>query len=216
MYQALLFDLDDTLYDLRSYWRDRLRRSLDLVIPHFPQFDREELVRTALSQRVYMAHWPQFLRSLGVADEELIAHTHRVFCEGWFDEMHLYPETPAVLKELGKRYRLGLITNGPSDIQRRKIERFELSNYFEILVVSEEVGVEKPDPSIFLTTLERLGVPPTQALYVGDSPEFDLRGAAAAGMDAIWMNPRRAVLPTDLTPPRAMIERLADLLDVLA
>src|SRR5690606_13586274 len=121
-------------------------RSLDLVIPHFPQFDREELVRTALSQRVYMAHWPQFLRSLGVADEELIAHTHRVFCEGWFDEMHLYPETPAVLKALGERYRLGLITNGPSDIQRRKIERFELSNYFEILVVSEEVGVEKPDP----------------------------------------------------------------------
>ena len=215
MYQAILFDLDDTLYDLRTYWGSRLGRALDLVLPHHPHFDREALVQTALAERVFMAHWPDFLRRQSVADEALIATTHEVFCDGWFDEMLLYEDALPTLAALRPGYRLGLITNGPSTIQRRKIERFELGNYLDVLVVSEEVGFAKPHPAIFALALEQLGVRPAEALFVGDSPEYDLRGALAAGMDYVWMNPRREQLPAGLQPPQATIERLAQLLHML-
>ena len=116
---------------------------------------------------------------------------------------------------LRPRFKLGLVTNGPSRTQRPKIEQFRLIDYLDLLIVSEEVGVAKPDPAIFAIALERLGVAPSEALFVGDLPEFDLRGAAAAGMPFIWMNPRGEELPADVAQPIAVIERLTELLPLL-
>ncbi|MFL5803745.1 MAG: HAD family hydrolase [Roseiflexaceae bacterium] len=215
MYRAILFDLDDTLYDLRSYWSGRLRLALDLVLPRYPQLDRDALVRAALAERVYMAQWPDFLRRQSVADEALIAAAHEIFCREWFEQMALYEDALHTLEALRPRYRLGLITNGPSEIQRRKIERFGLVNYLDVLIVSEEAGVAKPDPAIFALALAQLGVGPAEALFIGDSPEHDLRGAAAAGMACIWMNPGKEQLPAGLAPPLATIERLGELLPLL-
>lgn len=215
MYRAILFDLDDTLYDLRSYWGDRLRLALEHVLPSYPHLDLDALVRMALSERVYIAQWPDFLRRQGVADEPLIAAALEIFGGTWFDQMVLYEDAPRTLEALRPSYRLGLITNGPSAIQRRKIERFGLANYLDVLIVSGEVGVAKPDPAIFALALAQLGVGPDAALFVGDSPEHDLRGAAAAGMACVWMNPWREPLSAVLTPPLATIERLSELLGLL-
>jgi len=63
--------------------------------------------------------------------------------------------------------------------------------------------------------LEQRGVAPGEVLFVGDSPEFDLRGAAAAGMPFIWMNPHGEYLPADVGQPIAVIERLSELLPLL-
>jgi putative hydrolase of the HAD superfamily len=215
MYQALLFDLDDTLYDLRSYWRMRLLRALATLVPDYPHFDCEALARRALAERIYMMHWPDFVRGLGVENEELVALSNAVFCDGWFDEMELYEDSVPTLLQLRKRYKLGLITNGPSEIQHKKINRFGLSNYFDILIVSEDVGVEKPDPTIFEIALKQLGVGAKEAVYIGDSPEFDLCGAAAASMDAIWMNTRNLVLPSDTPKPVASIAMVSHLLEIV-
>jgi FMN phosphatase YigB (HAD superfamily) len=108
------------------------------------------------------------------------------------------------------------VTNGPSRTQRPKIEQFRLAEYLDLLIVSEEVGVAKPEPAIFRVALERLGVQPNQTLFVGDSPEFDMRGAAAAGIPFVWMNPRGEVMPADVPAPVAVIERLAELVPLLA
>ena len=211
MYRAILFDLDDTLYDLRAYWRERLRLALDLVRARYTHLDPEVLVGAALSERVFIEHWPDFLRRQGVDDEALIAEAHEVFREEWFERMALADDAGPTLVALRPRYKLGLITNGPSVIQRAKIERFGLAQYFDLLVVSGEVGVAKPDPAIFRLALERLGVGSAEALFVGDSPEYDLRGAAAAGVPFIWMNAAGAELPAGFTPPLATIGRLAEL-----
>ena len=83
IYRAILFDLDDTLYDLRSYWRGRLHGALDDVLTQHPHFDRDELIRMAIAQKIYIDRFPDFLRSQGVEDEALI---RTVMAEGLRDE----------------------------------------------------------------------------------------------------------------------------------
>jgi putative hydrolase of the HAD superfamily len=214
-YRAILFDLDDTLYDLRSYWHGRLHEAIHDVMARYPHFDRDALVHQAIAEKVYIEKLPAFLRSQGVNDEELIVSAQELFARDWFKRLVLFDDAVQTLEALRPRFKLGLVTNGPSRTQRPKIEQFQLINYLDLLIVSEEVGVAKPDPAIFAIALERLGVPASEALFVGDSPEFDLRGAAAAGIPFIWMNPRREKLPADVVQPIAVIERLTELLPLL-
>lgn len=215
MYRAVLFDLDDTLYDLRRYRTERLRAALALVLERYPQLDGDELVRGAIAEGVYMEQFPDFLRRRGVSEELLIAAAHDRLRHRWFDDMALAEDAAHTFAMLRPRCRLGLITNGPTWAQRPKIERLGLAGYMDVLIVSEEVGVAKPDPAIFAIALERLGVQPSEALFVGDSPEFDLRGAAAAGVPFVWMNPRHEQLPDGMPAPIATIGRLAELLPLL-
>lgn len=214
-YQAILFDLDDTLYDLRSYWRGRLSEALAEISTRYPQLERDALVREAIAQKVYIDKMPGFLRSLGIDDEPLIAGTHDSFGRDWFARLVLHDDALATLEALRPHYKLGLVTNGPSRTQRPKIEQFGLGAFLDVLIVSEEAGVAKPDPAIFRLALEQLDVTPAQALYVGDSLEFDLPGAAAAGMPFIWMNPRNEQLPVHLPRPLAEITRLTELVQLL-
>ena len=215
-YQAILFDLDDTLYDLRSYWRGRLHEALSMLGARYPQLDRDALIGRALAEKVYIEKLPSFLRGLPIDDEPLIDEIHAAFARDWFARLTLNDDAPATLAQLRPYYRLGLVTNGPSRMQRPKIEQFRLDDYLDLLIVSEEVGVAKPDPAIFHLALERLGARAERPLYVGDSLEFDLPGAAAAGLPFIWMNPRHEPLPAHLPAPLATIERLSELVGLLA
>jgi len=215
MYQAILFDLDDTLYDFRAFWRARLERGLAAVLAAQPQLEQTALVRAAMEEWVFIAQMGDFLRRQGLRDERLIARACADYAEGWFDDLLLPEETAQILHALHGSYRLGLITNGPTDIQQAKIERFALGGLMDALVISEEVGIAKPDPRIFAIALDRLAVQPSQALFVGDSPEHDLRGAAAAGIDVVWLNRHGGELPEDLPVPLATIRRLDELLPLL-
>ena len=95
---------------------------------------------------------------------------------------------PEVLPRLARRYRLGLISDvglTPGRILREILRRDGLLHFFQVLTFSDEFGATKPEPAVFLDTLERLGVKPAEAAHVGDLPETDLQGARAAGMRAI-------------------------------
>src|SRR5262245_540979 len=107
MYRAILFDLENTLYDLRAYWHGRLRLALELVLPRYPHLDRDTLLRAALAEQVYIAQWPDFLRRQGVADEALIDAAHDIFRREWFEQMELYEDAQHTLEALRPRYRLG-------------------------------------------------------------------------------------------------------------
>lgn len=211
MYEAILFDLDDTLYDLRSYWSGRLKLAFATVQARYPHFDQQNLVDVAVANKVYMRQMPEFLRQIEVTDEQLIAEVSDQYCRNWFEELELAEDALAMIERLRPRLRLGLVTNGPSSTQRPKIKRFGLDQHMDVIVVSEEVGVAKPDPAIFRIALAKLGTKPATTLYVGDSIENDLVGAAAAGMPFIWINRRDESLPEDVPPPLAVIRQLAEL-----
>jgi HAD superfamily hydrolase (TIGR01549 family) len=214
-YKAILFDLDDTLYDLRSYWQGRLHRALGELLERYPHFDREALVKQAIAEKVYTEKFPAFLRDQGVDDDTLLAAAHDVYSRDWFSMLELYDDAVHTLQALRQCCKLGLVTNGPSWTQRPKIEQFRLVDYLDLLIVSEEVGVAKPDPAIFQIALGRLGLAAHETLFVGDSIEFDMRGAQAAQLPFVWMNPREEPLPPDLPAPLAEIRRLNELLPLL-
>ncbi len=214
MLRAILFDLDDTLYDLRAHWITCLRIALPDAARAIP-CDLETLVRNALTAKIWINQMPDFLRAQGITDQSIIEDTFTRYRDIWFDTLTLDPDAPALLTALGMRYHLGLITNGPSWSQRPKIERFDLASYMHAIIVSEEVGVAKPDPQIFHIALNALAVAPDEALFVGDSPENDLRGAAQAGLPAIWVNRHGTALPADVPQPVAVVDGLRDLLAII-
>lgn len=93
----------------------------------------------------------------------------------------LYPETLEVLRALSGRARLGVVSNFDGRLHRI-LSQLGLAQTFEHVVVSSEVGADKPSPKIFTNALERFGVEPSDVVFVGDSPEEDWAGAERAGM----------------------------------
>jgi len=108
----------------------------------------------------------------------------------------VFPDAESTLRELSAAYVLGLVTNGASCLQRDKLRASGLGHYFKVVVVSGDVGVAKPDPSVFQRALAELEA--DRALMVGDSVEKDVRGALAAGLEAVWLNRSGRPRPDDL------------------
>jgi len=84
--------------------------------------------------------------------------------------------------------RFGLITNGDSDYQLRKVDTIGLSSHVDHIVASGAIGIVKPDPRIFEHACTLFGVSPREAAYVGDRIDTDALGAARAGLAGIWIN----------------------------
>ena len=102
-----------------------------------------------------------------------------------------------------------LLTNGPSDLQRLKLEQAGLADAFDTVVVSGEAGVGKPDPAVFALVLDQLGAAPDRTVMVGDSWERDVVGALAAGMTAVWIADGRPAPGTD--PRVTVVDSVRDL-----
>jgi putative hydrolase of the HAD superfamily len=108
------------------------------------------------------------------------------------DELNLWRRVPAGLPEILDRLRragvrLGVVSNSEGKIAEL-LETVGIASYFETVVDSGVVGVRKPDPRIFAIALDRLGVAASNALYAGDVPDIDVRGARAAGVDAVLID----------------------------
>lgn len=102
-----------------------------------------------------------------------------------------YPDVDAAFDALEATVpgiRFGLITNGELALQQRKVEKIGLAARMTHVIASGDVGVAKPDPRIFAHAVERFGVRPGEAVYVGDRVRVDALGAAAAGLHGVWID----------------------------
>ena len=104
----------------------------------------------------------------------------------WHAYTQLDPEAKSVLGELQGRYKLALISNfdHPPHVHQL-LDELALRPFFDAVVVSGDVGVKKPDPAIFAPALEQTGLATDEAIFVGDSPEDDVAGARAAGLQPV-------------------------------
>ncbi len=229
MYQAILFDFDDTLISLRGCEAEALRRTLDeaglladrpvdfaetyaaissgywaaRTVDGYTQFTRE-----AVTERSWRDLLQRYELDAG-SSEQLAAQFWSAFCSS----KALLPGARDVLRRLQGRYRLGMITNGYSDSQRGRLEAAGLLNVFDPLLISEEAGLGKPDARIFEMALTQLRLPPEAALYVGDSLSHDRAGCLSAGIDFCHVCPDRQA--GDLPPVKFRIGDLRELIPIL-
>lgn len=196
--RAVLFDLDDTLVDHRSAadaavraWAvehgiggaDVASRWSRVADRHYARYQRCEL--TFQEQR--RARVREFL-GRELTDEE----SDRVFAgylqryeAGW----RAYPDARAALSRVREAgLTCAVFTNGDEEQQRRKLEFVGLTDLVDSLVASSTLPAGKPDPRAFAAALDRLDVPPEEALMVGDSLDKDVLGARAAGLGAVLLD----------------------------
>jgi putative hydrolase of the HAD superfamily len=232
--RAVLFDMDDTLLDYYGHvdvsWRlvcaefcgvhggeaDAVREAIrresitfwqdESAVGHWRvRLDeaREHVVRLALESQ-----------GLDPARAHELAHRYREEVEG---RMALFDDALETLDRLRSAgLQLGIITNGPREMQRAKITRFELEPLVDTLVIEGEFGRGKPDPAVFTHALGTLGIEPGDAWMVGDNLYADIGGAQSVGIHAAWLHRDRLQRPEapHATPDRE-IATLRELCEAL-
>jgi putative hydrolase of the HAD superfamily len=189
--KAVLFDLDGTLYD-----RDRLASTLfddqyTVFAGELRGVSRERFLRDVHAMDNHghglkETGYPAVVRGWGL-DAALAGRLFEHFWDNFDDHCRLDADTRDTLAELRKRgMKLGVVTNGPGVMQRRKLAVLGLDRTFDAVLVSDEEGVRKPDAEIFRRALARCGAAAHEALFVGDHPVADIEGAHGAGLHAVW------------------------------
>jgi HAD superfamily hydrolase (TIGR01509 family) len=227
--RAVLFDVDDTLFDRTRAQNDLVRElahRLDDLFAGIP-FERTREAFFESDRRVNQ------LMDSGKIVEGARAERSRLFlgllhldesaAGRVTDEyMKLYPEINVPVKGsvqtlgfLHGRYQLGVVSNGFVDIQHHKLESLGIARLFDCVVLSDELGIRKPDPRIFEEALKRLGRTPDECLYVGDSCRYDVAGARNAGIRTCWFNPEGARRPPGESEPEFEIHSFSELEGVL-
>lgn len=127
------------------------------------------------------------------------------------------PDVLSLLTKLRQHYLLGLITNGPSNAQWEKVERLNLRNYFDCILVSGDLPWEKPHRNIFLEACHFLGMQPWQCIMVGDKLETDILGGIEASLGATVWVPLSIEHPSSHGPhPDFTINNITDLSHILS
>ena len=135
---------------------------------------------------------------LGIDNPELSIEIADTFTKEREERSFLFQGAVKTLEKLcSQGKKLGMVTNGASDMQRNKIERFKLEPFFHCITIEGEFGRGKPDKDVFEHTLKRLGVSAKDACMVGDDLGRDIAGAHEAGIYTIWVNWRNQPLPED-------------------
>ena len=235
--RAILFDLDDTLIKAYANPEEAWTRLLHIFAAHLDAHDAGaiERVRVAImaESRTFWvdqktaARWRldiagarrlavrQGLARLGRPDEALADRIADAFTEMRRNEYRLYPDAHATVDALRDAgVKLALVTNGASDMQRHKIERFDLSHRFHHIQIEGEFGQGKPELAVYRHALERLGCEASDAWMVGDNYEWEVVAPQKLGMCGIWYDPFDAGVPAHANAqPSRVIKRLAELVE---
>ncbi len=206
--RLVLFDLDDTLCDYAGARVGRLHRAFGEALSHVPGGDRVDLDRMVAEsieiQPHGSDHFAAVLTKYGAGRADLVHRARAWFHANRFEGLQLFPGAIDLLDDLrglDSAPRIGMITNGPTDVQDAKLDRLGIRKKFDFILISEAFGVPKPDRRIFEAALQRGPAPAADAVFIGDAPEFDIAGAHRCGMRTIWMDHGRFPWPTELPRP---------------
>ncbi|MER7010116.1 HAD family hydrolase [Saccharopolyspora sp. NPDC000359] len=194
--KAVCLDVDDTLLDSQRAARQGLRELLgtDRAWPvwerttddYYARYVNHELdfdVMCVERTKAFFAAFGEQIDDAEAARRESLRMAAMQRSWGLFADAR-----PCLDWMRDSGLRLAVITNAPSAYQRKKIAAVGLADTFDALVISGEVGVAKPDPRIFHTACDALGLRPDEVAHVGDRLDTDAQGAARAGLHGIWLN----------------------------
>jgi putative hydrolase of the HAD superfamily len=228
-YKHIFFDLDHTIWDFDKNAEETLHElfgkhklsaiglhSADLFIEtytrnnhllwakyHIGEITKDEL-RDARFKKTFI--------ELGIPPDLMPNDFEDEYVKLGPTKTHLFPHAHETLGYLKGKYTLHLISNGFKESVETKINNTDIIKYFDQVIISEVVGVNKPDKAIFEYALRVAGATKDESLMIGDSIEADIRGALAFGMDAIYFNPFNLEKPADVPAQITHLKELTLLL----
>ncbi|MFD5429335.1 HAD family hydrolase [Streptomyces sp. NPDC127084] len=200
--KAVVWDIDDTIFDYTGADTAGLRRMLDAEgMPHGYLSADEALRRW---RELTARHWDRFAagavdfqgqrrdrvrdflgRPLSDAEADEWFGRHVVHYEAAWA---LFPDFLPALDRLSGSYRHAVLSNSSIHNQDRKLRALGVRHRFEAVLCAVELGVSKPEAAAFLAVCDALGLPPREVAYIGDHPDIDARGAVEAGLAGIWLD----------------------------
>jgi HAD superfamily hydrolase (TIGR01549 family) len=223
--RAVLFDLDNTLYDHETSSREGLAAAardleqtagldVDLLCRVFTRHNDEcwaLAVRGEMTrEELRVARFRRTLAELGVEglDPE---HLSSAYLARYRRRLAEVPGARSTVLRLLRDLPVGIVTNGFPDLVGDKLAAIGLSGRLHPVVVADRIEVMKPRPDAFQAALEALDLPAGDVVYVGDSLTVDVAGGAAAGLRTCWFNRDGSAAPAGSPRPDAMVLRLAEL-----
>jgi 2-haloalkanoic acid dehalogenase type II len=218
MLKAVLFDLGDTLVKtadmieayqriLRVYGINRVREELVVAHEKAGKLLGFEHMKT-MSDEYWVKRNALFLENLGIFGREDLA---RIIAEQWWDysDVSWYFDAKETLKQLKQRgLKIGIITNALQTDLEKIMSKIELTpDYFNIIVTIDTIYRMKPEKEIFQYALDELHVIPNEALFVGDTIEYDYEGARKAGLKALLIDREDRI--------NEKVEKIRDLREIL-
>ena len=224
--KGIFFDLDDTLIlcepameEAHAVCADKLGIPTQTITQSINAIYAEEfdfgcpgypLLKTLTPTEFRRILTQKAFHNLGIqADVEEIL---RLYESEEQSRIRAFDDTHEVLTRLRERFPLGIITNGPSLMQREKIGRLGLAIYFDPIIVDTEVGYSKPHPHIFSHAAQVSKLAPENLLFVGNSLTADIAGANGAGWTSVWVNTYEEACGEHV--PHHEIRTLSDLFNI--
>lgn len=202
--QGIIFDLDETLIDrhlavtrfAEGLWNSYVSdRPLDVFVEDVHRLDGHGYGARDAFFDAMMVSYPGSLPSVETMRE-------RFYGEVW-ETPQLAEGVIEILRMLSERnIPLAIVSNGSSVAQRSKIQRSGIEDFFDAIVISEELGIRKPDARIYVEAADRLAAAPAECWFVGDHPVNDVWGSKQVGFRAAWVHLHR--------PWAAEVERCYD------
>lgn len=224
-YLWILFDADNTLFDFDRAEAQALvetfsDRGLAFQADYASLYKRinaeiwgEFELGQITSTRLRAERFERLFRAAGIeGDAQAFS---RAYLPNLAKGSQLIQGAEELVRDLRGTYRLGLVTNGLTDVQRPRLQASAIADCFEVVVVSDEIGVQKPEAGFFEVAFEQMGQPPrSEVLLVGDSLSSDIQGGNGYGLHTCWYNPGGK--PADARYPATYeIRKLVQLKNVL-
>ncbi len=217
MIEAVLFDFGGTLVDQDVFLSSARDSAIEAILKFYNRQNnlmpelREQYHK--ISKEVWKKHqktsprlkerkargelFRRLIVQIGeIPQPEAIREAFHGLVEGAVNSNCIYPNTPMILNTLRDRYHLAIVSNGLAAYTWNCLKHNRLLSFFSARIISEEAGLEKPDPKAFWRALEKLKVDPSKAIMVGNMLWEDILGAKNAGIRSVWINnnePQRKV-----------------------
>ena len=165
--------------EFRSTWKDVAQKIFDEYSAGLHTFDEQRHLRVK----------KMFELNGVILDENEVEKRFKLYWSNYEKGVGLFPDARDILENLRQhKIKTGLISNGDTSNQRWKLNREKLTDYFDPIIISGEVGVSKPDLRIFEIALEKAGAEKESSWYIGDSPVHDIEPSVKFGMNVIYLN----------------------------
>jgi putative hydrolase of the HAD superfamily len=223
--KAVFFDLDDTLCQYWEAARAGLFQAFQQGGP--PGYTAEEMVqhwaqafRGFIKEVPHSDWYPRYLKQgeitrteqmrrtlaeINLIDDDRAAMLSEIYMRERNSRLRLFDDATEVLDKLKGKYPLGLITNGPADIQRQEIATLNIEGYFDAVLIEGEMGEGKPKLSVFRRAESCVNSQPGETLFIGNSYAHDIRPAIEAGWRTAWIR-RASDIPPSAAPGGSAVE----------